>query len=66
MGPYGEPEYTDQVVRRERYETANPDVTITHDPPTWQAVIPEENGETVITRHDLKALLDKLESLGSP
>jgi hypothetical protein len=27
---------------------------------TWQAVIPEENGETVITRYTLRELLDKL------
>ena len=27
---------------------------------TWQAIIPEENGETVITRYTLRELLDKL------
>ena len=34
---------------------------------TWQAIIPEENGETVITRYILGELLDKLdEVLGGP
>ena len=27
---------------------------------TWQAIIPEENGETVITRYTLRELLDTL------
>jgi hypothetical protein len=27
---------------------------------TWQAIIPEKNGETVITRYTLRELLDKL------
>ena len=27
---------------------------------TWQARIPEENGETIITRHLLGELLDRL------
>jgi hypothetical protein len=29
----------------------------------WQAVIPESNGEQVITRHTLSRLLDKLDEL---
>ena len=29
---------------------------------TMQARIPEENGETVVTRYTLRELLDKLES----
>jgi hypothetical protein len=59
----GEPDYADQVPRRQSYEKAHPDVRITYHGPHWQAVIPEPSGETVITRHALKALLDKLESL---
>lgn len=27
---------------------------------TWQALIPEENGETVVTRHRLGELMDRL------
>lgn len=59
----GEPDYVDQVPRREAYEAAHPDVRIIYYGPHWQAVIPEPTGETVITRYELKALLDKLESL---
>ena len=29
----------------------------------WQALIPRPDGETVVARHELKALLDKLDSL---
>ncbi len=59
----GEPGYMDQVPRREAYERARPDVKITYHGGWWQAVIPEEAGETVISRYELKALLDKLEAL---
>jgi hypothetical protein len=60
----GEPEYVDQVPRRFAYEAAHPDVEILYFGPYWQAIIREENdGKTIITRHSLKALLDKLESL---
>jgi hypothetical protein len=30
---------------------------------TWQAIIPEENGETVITRYTLRELLGKLSEM---
>ena len=30
---------------------------------TWQAIIPEENGETVTTRYTLRELLDKLSEI---
>ena len=30
---------------------------------TWQAIIPEENGETVITRYTLRELLDRLSEI---
>ena len=59
----GEPEYIDQVPRREAYEAEHPDVRISYNWPTWQAVIPEPDGESVITRYPLKALLDKLDEL---
>ena len=59
----GEPEYVDQVPRRIAYEAAHPDVEILYLGPYWQAIIREENGgRTIITRYELKALLDKLES----
>lgn len=60
----GEPDYPDQVVRRERYEAAHPDTEIVYLPPMWQAIVhEEEDGMTVITRTSLGKLLDKLESL---
>ena len=64
----GEPEYVDQVPRRFAYEAAHPDVEIIYVGTYWQAIVHEENdGKNIITRHSLKALLDKLESLeGQP
>lgn len=59
-------EYVDQVPRRLAYEAAHPEVKITYNGPYWKAVIPEDQGETVITRYDLRQLLDKLESLEQP
>ncbi len=59
----GEPEYVDQVPRREAYEAAHPDVKITYHGGWWQAVMPEDAGETVISRYELRGLLDKLETL---
>jgi hypothetical protein len=61
---HGEPEYVDQVPRRFAYEAAHPEVEIHYLGPYWQAIIHEEkDGKTIITRHSLKQLLDKLESL---
>jgi len=55
----------DQVPRLLRFREQHPDVTITLDG-FWRAVIPAENGETVICRYELGALLDKLaEVLGA-
>ena len=60
----GEPEYVDQVPRRLAYEAAHPEAEIIHIGPHWQAIVREENdGKTIITRHSLKQLLDKLESM---
>ena len=63
MAVRGEPEYQDQVPRRQAYEAGHPAVEITYRGPYWKAVVCEEAGETVITRYDLKDLLDKLEAL---
>jgi hypothetical protein len=53
-----------QVMRLQAFRTAHPDVIIgTAEFGTWQALILEPNGETVITRHTLRALLDKLDML---
>jgi len=59
----GEPGYVDQVPRRQAYEAAHPGVEITYRGPYWKAVVREDAGETVITRYDLKDLLDKPEAL---
>jgi hypothetical protein len=59
----GNPEYVDQVPRRTAYEAAHPDLEIIYLGPCWQAVIREDAMQTIITRHSLKALLDKLEAL---
>ena len=54
----------DQVMRLARFRAAHPEVTVeAGDFGTWQGRIPEKNGETVITRHLLGELLDKLDAL---
>ena len=53
----------DQVPRLLSFRETHPDVTIAFGGPFWQAIIPEPHGETVITRYELKALLDKLDEL---
>jgi len=58
-----EPDYVDQVPRRLAYEAAHPHVEILYLGPYWQAIIREQAGQTVITRYELRGLLDKLESL---
>jgi hypothetical protein len=63
MNVRGEPDYVDQVPRRFAYEAAHPDVQIIYLGPYWQAIITEENGQMIFTRHDLRSLLDKLESI---
>ena len=45
------------------FEAAHPDVEITYNGPFWQAVIQQDVGETLITRYELSALLDKLEQM---
>lgn len=59
----GEPDYIDQVPRRLAYEAAHPETEIIYIRPYWQAIIREEAGQTITTRHHLKGLLDKLEAL---
>lgn len=60
----GLPDEPDQVPRLRAFRAAHPDVIIgTGDFGTWQALIPESDGETVITRYHLRELLDKLDEL---
>lgn len=53
----------DQKPRLARFRAEHTGVLIREGFGFWQAVIPEPNGETVITRYELRELLDKLESL---
>ncbi len=59
----GEP---DQVSRLLAFRAAHPEVVIGDGGfGTWQARIPEPDGETVTTRYTLRELLDKLDELFS-
>jgi hypothetical protein len=50
-----------QVIRLAAFRAAHPDVVVeAGEFGTWQGRILEENGETVITRHRLGELLDRL------
>ncbi len=51
------------VLRLNQYRRDHPGVTICAGPGYWQAQIPQRNGETVITRYQLRELLDKLDTL---
>lgn len=54
----------DQVLRLGRFREEHPDVIIGDGGfGTWQARIPERDGETVITRYTVRELLDKLGEL---
>lgn len=59
------PDEPDQVMRLARFREANPRVVIGAGRGWWQAVIPEANGEQVITRYTLRELLNKLDELTS-
>ena len=55
----GEP---DEVPRLIEFRRLHPEVDIVLAG-LWRAVIPAPNGETVVCRYQLKALLDKLEEI---
>ena len=57
------PDELEQVMRLARFRQAHPGVMVGAGRGWWQAVIPEPNGEHVITRHTLARLLDKLDEL---
>jgi hypothetical protein len=59
----GEPDYVDQVPRRMAYQTTHPKTEIIYIGPYWQAIIRDDAGQTIITRHSLKQLMDKLETI---
>jgi len=57
----------DQVPRLLAFRAAHPDVIVgAGEFGTWQARIPEPNGETVVNRYRLVELLDKLDELTGP
>jgi hypothetical protein len=62
------PSEPDQAPRLAAYRVAYPLVAIQPGQfATWEARIPEVNGETVTVRHTLRELLDRLgELLGEP
>jgi len=58
------PDEPDQLLRLARFRQEHPGVIIGEGGfGTWQARIPEPNGETVTTRHTLRELLDRLDQL---
>jgi hypothetical protein len=58
------PEEPDQARRLAAFRAAHPHVIIgSFSFGTWQARIPEDNGETITTRYTLRELLDKLDEL---
>jgi hypothetical protein len=58
------PDDSDQVPRLAAFRAAHPGVIVeAGEFGTWQGRIPEQDGETVITRHRLGELLDKLGAL---
>jgi len=59
----GEPGKPDPVLRLAAFREAHPGVVIGAGTGYWQAVIPEPDGERVVTRYTLRALLDKLDEL---
>jgi hypothetical protein len=59
----GEPDYVDQVPRRLADEKAHPTTEIIYIGPYWQAILREDTGQTIITRHSLKQLMDKPEAI---
>ncbi|HTQ90028.1 MAG TPA: hypothetical protein VMK84_11090 [Streptosporangiaceae bacterium] len=60
-GAHGEP---DELLRLARFRAAHPDVIIGDGGfGTMQALLPEPDGETVITRYTLQELLDRLDEL---
>jgi hypothetical protein len=69
-GPYRPPlslvpQEPDQVPRLSQFRRAHPGITIGAGHGYWQAQIPLLSGEQVITRYQLRDLLDKLDTLTS-
>ena len=66
--PRRTPDDVAELLRLDRYRDAHPEVVIADIGfgAIWQARIPEPRGESVITRHLLRDLLDRLDGLDEP
>lgn len=58
----GMPDQPDQVPRLLRFRAAHPHIRIELEG-MWRAIIPAENGETIVCRYELRDVLDKLDEL---
>jgi hypothetical protein len=57
------PDEPDQIPRLDQFRRDHASVSIGAGHGWWQALIPEPDGERVITRYTLRELLDKLDQL---
>ncbi len=55
-----------QAGRLDRFRAAYPEVRIGSGDGYWQAVVPRRDGEAVLTRYTLAALLDRLDEMLTP
>jgi hypothetical protein len=63
-GQTPQPDQPDQLMRLARFRAQHPDVIVRRWKfGTWMGRIPTPNGETVVVRHTLAELLDRLEAL---
>jgi len=61
------PDEPDQAARLAAFRVAYPVVTIGPGQfGTWEALVPEASGQTVIVRHTLRELLDRLGEVTGP
>ena len=62
------PEHPAQLWRLRRFRAQNPGAIVSRDTTFgfWQAWVPVSNGGTLITRYQLRELLDALEEMSSP
>jgi hypothetical protein len=56
---------TDQLLRLSQFRRGHPGVVIRAGLGFWQAQIPQRDGELIITRYQLRELLDKLDVLAA-
>jgi len=57
------PDELDQILRLDQFRREHASVAIGAGSGWWQALIPEPDGERVITRYTLRELLDQLDQL---